>query len=94
MSFTNVENKITKITTWGGGRTSGYVKVYNLQFTDEADVSTWSNYKEGGKIRVNLKISLSFAYFRQLTSQSPFFKFSRRESKPIRTLSILFLQRN
>ena len=46
--------KITKITTWGGGQSSGYIKVYNLQFTHSADVNTWLNYGEGGKIRVNI----------------------------------------
>ncbi|XP_074624213.1 macrophage mannose receptor 1-like isoform X2 [Acropora palmata] len=51
ISFTNDESKITKITTWGGGWASGYVKVYNLQFTDGDNVTIWSNYKEGGKIR-------------------------------------------
>ncbi|XP_015760775.1 PREDICTED: macrophage mannose receptor 1-like [Acropora digitifera] len=51
ISFTNDESKVTKITTWGGGWASGYVKVYNLQFTNGDNVSIWSNYKEGGKIR-------------------------------------------
>ncbi|XP_015776212.1 PREDICTED: uncharacterized protein LOC107354273 [Acropora digitifera] len=51
ISFTPYKNKITKLTTWGGGLASGYVKVYNLQFADGANVSIWSNYKEGGKIR-------------------------------------------
>ncbi|XP_068726517.1 macrophage mannose receptor 1-like [Montipora capricornis] len=51
ISFPNRETKITKITTWGGGRSSGYVKVYRLQFTDATGVNTWLDYREGGKIR-------------------------------------------
>ena len=54
ISFPNRDTKITKITTWGGGRSSGYVKVYRLQFTDATGVNTWLYYREGGKIRVNI----------------------------------------
>ncbi|XP_078378069.1 uncharacterized protein LOC144661244 [Oculina patagonica] len=51
ISFPDVERKITKITTWGGGKGSGYVKVYRLSFTDVADNTMWSDYKEGGRTR-------------------------------------------
>ncbi|XP_044179085.1 uncharacterized protein LOC114946811 isoform X1 [Acropora millepora] len=51
ISFIPYKNKITRLTTWGGGLASGYVKVYNLQFADGANASIWSNYTEGGKIR-------------------------------------------
>lgn len=36
----------------GGGKGAGYVTVYQLAFTDVADVTLWSDYTEGGKIRV------------------------------------------
>lgn len=51
ISFPDVERKITKIATWGGGKGAGYVTVYRLAFTDVADVTLWSDYTEGGKIR-------------------------------------------
>lgn len=54
ISFPSLDTKITKITTWGGGQGSGYVKLYRLASTDVADVTTWSDYKEGGKVRVSM----------------------------------------
>ena len=41
---------------WGGGKGAGYVTVYRLAFTDVADVTPWSDYTEGGKIRVRKSI--------------------------------------
>ena len=53
ISFSDMERKITKITTWGGGKGLGYVKVYRLAFTEVGDNRVWSDYKEGDKTRVS-----------------------------------------
>ena len=54
ISFSDMVTKITKITTWGGGKGLGYVKVYRLAFTKVGGNSVWTNYKEGDKTRVSL----------------------------------------
>ena len=58
ISFSDMERKITKITTWGGGKGLGYVKVYRLAFTEVGDNRVWSDYKEGDKTRVSSIIFL------------------------------------
>lgn len=50
ISFSDMERKITKITTWGGGKGLGYVKVYRLAFTLVGD-KAWTDYTEGDKTR-------------------------------------------
>lgn len=55
-----MERKITKITTWGGGKGLGYVKVYRLAFTEVGDNTLWSDYKEGEKTRVSLMSHTTF----------------------------------
>lgn len=54
ITFPGWERKITKITTWGGGRGSGFVSVYSLKSTRtlDVDITVWSDYQEGGKTRV------------------------------------------
>ncbi|CAH3127383.1 unnamed protein product [Pocillopora meandrina] len=53
ITFPGWERKITKITTWGGGRGSGFVSVYSLKSTRtlDVDITVWSDYQEGGKTR-------------------------------------------
>ena len=59
ISFSDMVTKITKITTWGGGKGLGYVKVYRLAFTKVGGNSVWTNYKEGDKTRVSLMFECS-----------------------------------
>ena len=60
ISFSNMERKITKITTWGGGKGSGYVKVYRLAFTKVGGNKVWTDYKEGDKARVSIMYHTTF----------------------------------
>lgn len=53
ISFSDMEREITKITTWGGGKGLGYVKVYRLAFTLVGD-KAWTDYTEGDRTRVSI----------------------------------------
>lgn len=59
ISFSDMLTKITKITTWGGGKGLGYVKVYRLAFTKVGGNSVWTDYQEGDKTRVSLLFEYS-----------------------------------
>ena len=50
INFPFTEWKITQITMWGGGTGAGYVTVYRLAYS--GDLTGWSDYSEGGRIRV------------------------------------------
>ena len=60
ISFSNMERKITKITTWGGGQGLGYVKVYSMAFTKVGDNKVWTDYREGDKTRVSIMFLTTF----------------------------------
>lgn len=55
-----MERKITKVTTWGGGKGFGYVKVYSLALRKVGDNKVWTDYKEGAKTRVSIMFHTIF----------------------------------